>query len=118
MIYKVRTHITTSTKTYHPGEILGEEFTTEEIERFCSCRAICSVGNEPVSDSDTAGQESSETDEDDKIDLLGEEELKKLSNKKAIIQYAESSGMDSMDEALTRPEMIDKVLAYQEEVFE
>ncbi len=117
MIYKVRTHITTSTKTYHPGEILGDEFTAEEIERFCSYRAICAVGNEPVSDSDTAEQESSET-EDDKIDLLGEEELKKLSNKKAIMQYAESIGMDPMDEALTRPEMIDKVLAYQEEVFE
>ena len=117
MIYKVRTHITTSTKTYHPGEILGDEFTPEEIERFISCRAICPVGNKSVSDSDTAGQESSET-EDDKIDLLGEEELKKLSNKKAIMQYAESIGMDPMDEALTRPEMIDKVLAYQEEVFE
>lgn len=117
MIYKVRTHITTSTKTYHPGEILGDEFTAEEIERFCSCRAICAVGNEPVSDSDTAGQESFET-EDDKIDLLGEEELKKLSNKKAIMQYAESIGMDPMEESLTRPEMIDKVLAYQEEVFE
>lgn len=117
MIYKVRTHITTSTKKYHPGEILGDEFTPEEIERFVSCRAICAVGNEPVSDSDTAGQESSEP-EDDKIDLLGEEELKKLSNKKAIMQYAESIGMDPMDEALTRPEMIDKVLAYQEEVFE
>lgn len=82
MIYKVRTHITTPTKKYHPGDILGDEFTSEEIERFCSCRAICAVGNEPVSDSDTAGQESSET-EDDKIDLLGEEELKKLSNKKS-----------------------------------
>lgn len=117
MIYKVRTHITTSTKTYHPGELLGDEFTAEEIERFCSCRAICAVGNEPVSDSDTAGQESSET-EDDKIDLLGEEELKKLSNKKAIMQYAESIGMDPMEESLTRLEMIDKVLAYQEEVFE
>ena len=70
-----------------------------------------------MSDSDTAGQESSET-EDDKIDLLGEEELKKLSNKKAIMQYAESIGMDPMEESLTRPEMIDKVLAYQEEVFE
>ena len=79
MIYKVRTHITTPTKTYHPGEILGDEFTPEEIERFISCRAICPVGNKPVSDSDTAGQESFETDEDDKIDLLGEEELKKLS---------------------------------------
>ena len=99
IIYKVRTHITTPTKTYHPGEILGDEFTPEEIERFISCRAICPVGNKPVSDSDTAGQESFETDEDDKIDLLGE-------------------GMDPMDEALTRPEMIDKVLAYQEEVFE
>ncbi len=117
MIYKVRTHITTPTKKYHPGDILGDEFTSEEIERFCSCRAICAVGNEPVSDSDTAGQESSET-EDDKIDLLGEEELKKLSNKKAIMQYAESIGMDPMEESLTRPEMIDKVLAYQEEVFE
>lgn len=117
MIYKVRTHITTPTKKYHPGDILGDEFTSEEIERFCSCRAICAVGNELVSDSDTAGQESSET-EDDKIDLLGEEELKKLSNKKAIMQYAESIGMDPMEESLTRPEMIDKVLAYQEEVFE
>ena len=118
MIYKVRTHITTPTKKYHPGDILGDEFTSEDIERFCSCRAICPVGTEPVSDSDTLDEESSEKEEDDKIDMLGEAELKKLSSKKAIMQYAESIGMDPMEEAMTRPEMIDKVLAYQEEVFE
>ena len=118
MIYKVRTHIAGQVKKYHPGDLLGNEFSEEEIERFCACRAVYPVGDEPaVSESDTA-EDSSSDEEEDKIDMLGEEELKKLPSKKAIMQYAESIGMDPMDEALTRPERIDKVLAYQEEVFE
>lgn len=118
MIYKVKTNITGPSKNYHPGDILGDEFSMEEIKRFCSCRAVCPVGTKPVvSESDTTDEEISNDDETDKIDMLSEEELKKLSSKKAIMQYAESIGMEPMEESMTRPEMIDKVLAYQEEVF-
>lgn len=118
MIYKVKTNITGPSKNYHPGDILGDEFSEEEIKRFCSCRAVCPVGAKPVvSESDTTDEEISNDDETEKIDMLSEDELKKLSSKKAIMQYAESIGMEPMEESMTRPEMIDKVLAYQEEVF-
>lgn len=119
MIYKVKTNITGPSNNYHPGDILGDEFSEEEIERFCSCRAVCPVGAKlVVSESDTNDDDEISTDDEaDKIDMLSEEELKKLSSKKAIMQYAESIGMEPMEESMTRPEMIDKVLAYQEEVF-
>lgn len=45
-----------------------------------------------------------------------EEQLDKLKSKSDIINYAESIGLSGLDINLHRPELIDKVLAYIEEV--
>lgn len=45
-----------------------------------------------------------------------EEQLGKLKSKSDIIDYAESIGLSGLDANLHRPELIDKVLAYIEEV--
>ncbi len=50
--------------------------------------------------------------------FLGEEELNTLPNKGAIVEYAESIGLDGLSADDHRTELIDKVLAYIGEVEE
>lgn len=53
---------------------------------------------------------------DDMPEFYTEEQLGKLKSKSDIIEYAESIGLSGLDANLHRPELIDKVLAYIEEV--
>ena len=53
---------------------------------------------------------------DDLLEFYTEEQLDKLKSKSDIINYAESIGLTGLEVSLHRPELIDKVLAYIEEV--
>lgn len=53
---------------------------------------------------------------DDLPEFYTEEQLGKLRSKADIINYAESIGLTGLEENLHRTELIDKVLAYIEEV--
>ncbi|MCI9538846.1 MAG: hypothetical protein HFG35_11385 [Eubacterium sp.] len=53
---------------------------------------------------------------DDLPEFYTEEQLDKLKSKSDIINYAESIGLTGLEANLHRPELIDKVLAYIEEV--
>ncbi len=52
----------------------------------------------------------------DMPEFYTEEQLDKLKSKSDIIDYAESIGLTGLEVNLHRPELIDKVLAYIEEV--
>lgn len=53
---------------------------------------------------------------DDMPEFYTEEQLNNLKSKTDIIDYAESIGLTGLEASLHRPELIDKVLAYIEEV--
>lgn len=68
------------------------------------------TGND-VSDNGDPEDSNSDTPE-----FYNEEQLGKLPSKAAIAEYAESIGLPDLDTNLHKPELIDKVLAYIEEV--
>lgn len=57
-------------------------------------------------------------DEDDggELEFLTEDRLKKLGSKAAIVEYAESIGLSGLDVNEHKTELIDRVLAYIDEV--
>lgn len=57
-----------------------------------------------------------DTIKDNIPEFYTEEQLGKLKSKSDIIEYAESIGLSGLDANLHRPELIDKVLTYIEEV--
>ena len=69
-------------------------------------QVICPDGETPNPD----------TIKDNIPEFYTEEQLGKLKSKADIIDYAESIGLSGLDANLHRPELIDKVLEYIEEV--
>ncbi len=53
---------------------------------------------------------------DDMPEFYTEEQLDKLKSKSDIIDYAESIGLSGLEVSLHKPELIDKVLEYIEEI--
>lgn len=68
------------------------------------------TGNDVPDNGDPEGSNS------DAAKFYTEEQLGKLPSKAAIAEYAESIGLPNLDTNLHKPELIDKVLAYIEEV--
>ena len=53
----------------------------------------------------------------DKIILKTADELKKIRSKKELIAYAQSIGLHSLEEALSKEALTDEIMNYQEEAF-
>lgn len=62
------------------------------------------------------GEPEGSNNDGDTTEFYTKEQLDKLSSKAAIVEYAESIGLPSLDTSLHKPEIIDKVLTYIEEV--
>lgn len=133
-LYVATVRIRTDGRTYQPGEVveglseadmdylrwndfvewmgLSVDESRDEDDKFSDQTEL------DVKDGDPEGKDDipEEDLKDDIPELYTEEQLNKLSNKDAIAEYAESIGLSGLDVKLHRSEMIDKVLAYIEEV--
>lgn len=67
-------------------------------------------------DNFSSGEKELDTAKDNMPEFYTEEQLGKLKSKSDIIDYAESIGLSGLDANPHRPELIDKVLKYIEEV--
>ena len=105
-------------KVYQQGEII-QGIPDEDMEYLIRNRFIKAVGDIPdhVKDQTEAnfGLEHDDAS-DNALEFFTEEQLKKLPSKAAVISYAESIGLPGLDDKLHKPELIDTVLAYIEEM--
>ncbi|MCM1245920.1 MAG: hypothetical protein NC293_09800 [Roseburia sp.] len=114
-----KVHILYNSVTYKPGEELPNN--NPEMVKAWIEAGTAEVVEDPK-DSEAGDQDGDLPDpedgipEDDVPELYTEKQLDKLSSKSAIVEYAESIGLSGLDVNLHRPELIDKVLAYIEEV--
>lgn len=140
-LYIATVRIRVSGKIIMPGDTVDglseKEMNFLLKKRFVNVKRI-SVKGEPKNDksmidglNDNGSDEEDEGDtgvlkEDNDLDpdtvddeipqFYTEEQLNKLKSKADIISYAESIGLAGLDVNLHRPELIDKVLAYIDEV--
>lgn len=123
-LYVAAVRIRTDEKTYQIGEVVeGLPETDMEylIENgFVGFMNGKELPEEEFPDCDKPNTEDDipegENPEDDVPELYTEEQLNKLPSKTAIAEYAESIGLPGLDTKLHKPELIDKVLEYIEEV--
>jgi len=100
-VMNIRSH----KKLYKKGDILGNEFSENDISRFINMGAVFSRGETPF---------FYESDEDDKVIFLDESDLRKMKSKSELAEYGKSIGFD-VSENMTKEEMINSLLNYIEE---
>jgi len=89
--------IKTRTKTYLPGEMLGNEFTDEEISRLKKLKAVVGDYENRL--------------EQEKIRFLTEQELEKITSKQKLIDYADQIGIALKIES-SKNELVGEILNY------
>ncbi len=104
--------ITSSVKTYEPGDKLGSEFSEKDIKRLMRLKAV-----------DGAADIEADDDSDGKLfgsgepkSFLNEKELEKIPNKEKLIEYAEKIGINGLDTKASRAELTNSILNYIEEL--
>lgn len=101
---KIRSHV----RSYKRGDVLGEEFTQDDIKRLVRLKAV--EGTDYNFDAETAffGVETTA--------FLTETELHKISSKVKLIEYAQSIGLEELSTEMKREEITDSILNYIEEM--
>ena len=118
-IYTPRVKIRSEGRIYEPGERIHgvSDGDMEYLIRMGFVKEVCVDpgidAGKLISVTDSAVEDD---EEEERLEFFTEEQLKKLPSKAAIISYAESIGLPGLDEKLHKPELIDAVLAYIEEV--
>lgn len=133
--YVATVRIRTDGRTYQPGETVEglseadmnylrwndfvkwmgssvDESKDEDDDEFPDHTELDAKDGDPEGEDDIPEEDL----KDDIPELYTEEQLNKLPSKAAIAEYAESIGLPDLNTNLHKPELIDKVLAYIEEV--
>lgn len=97
-------NIKSSRKTYKKGDVLGKEFSDDDIKRFLKAGAVFSRGESYFD----------EIEEFQEPVFLEEESLRKMKTKADLVDYGKSIGVDISNE-ITKEEMINALLNYIEE---
>lgn len=106
-MYVAVMNIKSHKKLYKKGDILGNEFSENDIWRFLDMGAIFSRGEIPVFGIED-GYEPEESV------FLDESALRKIKSKAELTEYGKSIGLD-VPEEFTKEEMINALLNYIEE---
>ncbi len=106
-MYVAVMNIKSHKRRYKKGDILGSEFSEDDIWRFLDMGAIFSRGEIPV----FGIEEGYEPEENV---LLDESDLRKMKSKRELAEYGKSIGVD-VSEEFTKEEMISALLNYIEE---
>lgn len=117
-IYTPKVKIRSEGRIYEPGERIHgiPDAEMEYLIRMGFVKEVCVDPGIDAGKSISVTDFAVEDDEEERLEFFTEEQLKKLPSKAAIISYAESIGLPGLDEKLHKPELIDAVLAYIEEV--
>ena len=116
-LYIARVGIRAVSGTYRPGEVV--DLPPEKLGYLIAHDFVRPVAETPKGPAIPEDELWDGPEDGDHVpQFLGEGELNKLPNKGAIVEYAESIGLDGLNADDHRTELIDKVLAYIGEVEE
>ena len=104
-MYVAAMNIRSHKKLYKKGDILGNEFTENDILRFVDMGAVFLRGEASFSEANAFKEN---------IFKESEEVVRKMRSKSELVEYGESIGVD-ISENLTKEEMINLLLNYIEE---
>ena len=110
-MYIAAMNIKSCKKTYKKGDVLGNEFSKEDISRFIKMGAVFSRGEERLT------AEEFDDYEPEEIVFFDESDLRKIKSKAELREYGKRIGFEASME-LTREEIINSLLNYIEEARE
>ncbi len=111
-MYVAAMNIRSHKKLYKKGDILGNEFTENDILRFVDMGAVFLRGEASFSEANAFKENIFK--ESEEVVFLDEDALRKMRSKSELVEYGESIGVD-ISENLTKEEMINLLLNYIEE---